>query len=114
MILFVGPILCLGAVITVYFSRKWLLTFRPQAENPFNFLLQFPGVKLILGALFYLIILPLSYIELLLEHSQSSARHSPDDSTESNHPEMTEDQPILWRLIRLPDPKKSDPNHRQL
>ena len=70
MILLIGLILGLGCAIAIYFLRQWFLAFRPQTESGSNSTSKQPGYTQLISVLFYLIILQLSYIELLLEMYQ--------------------------------------------
>ncbi len=70
MILVIGLALSLSIAIAIYFLRQWFLTFRPQAEPLSNSISKPPGYTAVISGLFYLLILPLSYIELLLEMYQ--------------------------------------------
>ncbi len=91
MTLLVGPALCLGVLICVYCLRKWFLLFRPDMKSSSHSAARFPGATIILGALFYLIILPLSYIELMLELSQKQESNHQHHEQSSGYSEITED-----------------------
>lgn len=67
MILLIGLTLGFGAAIAIYFLRQWFLAFRPQTESFSSSVSQTPGYTALLSALFYVFILPLSYLELLWE-----------------------------------------------
>jgi|GEM_PF-6312303 hypothetical protein len=67
MILLIGLTLGFGVAIAIYFLRQWFLTFRPQTESFSSSISKRPGYTALLSALFYVLILPLSYLELLWE-----------------------------------------------
>ena len=67
MILLIGLTLSLSIAIAIYFLRQWFMTFRPQAEPLSSSISKPPGYTALISTLFYLLILPLSYMELLLE-----------------------------------------------
>jgi hypothetical protein len=67
MTLLIGLVAASSIVIAIYSLRQWFLAFRPQTEFDSGSTTKQSGYKALMGTLFYLIILPLSYIELLLE-----------------------------------------------
>jgi hypothetical protein len=67
MIFLIGLTLSLSAAIAIYFLRQWFLTFRPQTKSFSSSISKPPGYTALLSVLFYVLILPLSYLELLWE-----------------------------------------------
>jgi hypothetical protein len=87
MILLIGLTLGFGGAIAIYFLRQWLLTFRPQTESCSSSLSKPPGYTALLSALFYVFILPLSYLELLWEayrEGQSQPIYKPNSKMGSD------------------------------
>ena len=67
MILLIGLAVSFSVVIAIYSLRQWFLGFRPHTDLHSSSKTSPSGYKALMGTVFYLIILPLSYIELLLE-----------------------------------------------
>lgn len=67
MILLIGLTLALSFAISIYFLRQWFLVFRPQTDPLLNSTFKGSRYTIIISALFYFFVLPLSYIELLVE-----------------------------------------------
>lgn len=80
MLLLIGLTVSFCVVIAIYSLRQWFLAFRPQSDLHSSSKTKQPGYKALMGVLFYLIILPLSYIELLLEMYRDQPKNAQGNS----------------------------------